>query len=74
MTGYDYSTRLYDSTELLVHGASAWTEAGPLPHKTVGLQVVSLDNQVISTGEFIPMLMWLIVQCGKLNFGTIPIR
>ena len=41
-----------DSTELLVHGASAWTYAGPLPRAMLGLQVVSLDNQVISTGEF----------------------
>ena len=42
------------TTELLVHGASAWTYAGPLPHATSGgLQVVSIDNQVISTGEFI---------------------
>ena len=41
-----------DSTELLVHGASSWTEAGPLPCAISGLQIVSLDNQVISTGEF----------------------
>ena len=53
MTGYDYSIRRYDSTEVLVHGAPSWTEAGPLPHKMRGLQVVSIDNQVISTGEFI---------------------
>ena len=38
---------------MLVHGASAWTNAAPLPCAMRGLQVVSLDNQVISTGEFV---------------------
>ena len=47
-----HSSYRLDSTEMLLHGASSWTEAGPLPHAISGLQVVSLDNQVISTGEF----------------------
>ena len=38
------------STELLVHGASSWSEAGPLPNAMNGLQIVSIDNQIISTG------------------------
>ena len=60
MTGYDYSIRRYDSTEVLVHGASSWTEAGPLPRAMVGLQLVSLDNKVISTGGFLIQYM----KCG----------
>ena len=58
------------STELLVHGASAWTKAGPLPQAIYGLQAVSLVNKVISTGEFISnhMLdMWLIVTCNPIQ-------
>ena len=43
----------YDTTELLVHGASAWTKAGRLPLPMGGMQAVSLDNQIISTGDFI---------------------
>lgn len=39
------------STELLVHGDSSWSEAGPLPVAMTGLRVVSLNNQIISTGE-----------------------
>ena len=44
----DYPTA---STELLVHGSSSWTEAGALPRAMAGLQAVSVENQVISTGE-----------------------
>ena len=40
-----------DSTELLTDGASAWTEVAPLPSAMFGLQIVSVDNNVISTGE-----------------------
>ena len=64
MAGGKAGSTYLDTTELLVHGASAWTKAGPLPQAMYGLQVVSLDNQIISTGEFISnhMLdMWLIV-------------
>ena len=64
MAGGKAGSTYLDTTELLVHGASAWTKAGPLPKAMYGLQTVSLDNQVISTGEFISthMLdMWLIV-------------
>ena len=39
------------STELLTDGASAWTESAPLPSAMFGLQIVSVDNNVISTGE-----------------------
>ena len=49
----DYAYIDSDSTELLVHGASSWTYAGPLPCAIYGLQVVSLDNQVISNGASI---------------------
>ena len=38
------------SMELLVHGASSWSEAGPIPHAMYGLKIVSIDNQIISTG------------------------
>ena len=64
MAGGKAGSTYLDTTELLVYGASAWTKAGPLPQAMYGLQAVSLDNQVISTGEFISnhMLdMWLIV-------------
>ena len=53
MAGGKDGSSYIDTTELLVHGASAWTEAGPLPQAMYGLQVVSLDNQIISTGEFL---------------------
>ena len=46
-----YST--IDSTEVLTHGAQAWTYAGPLPRAMSGLRAVSIDNMVISTGEII---------------------
>ena len=42
---------LTSSTELLVQGAAAWTEAGPLPHKMYGLRTVSINNAVIATGS-----------------------
>ena len=45
----DYPTA---STELLVHGSSAWTEAAALPRAMGGLQAVSVGNLVISTGEY----------------------
>ena len=44
---------LTSSTELLVQGAAAWTEAGPLPRKMYGLRTVSINNAVIATGSFI---------------------
>ena len=53
MAGGKAGSTYLDTTELLVHGASGWTEAGPLPQAMFGLQVVSLDNQIISTGEFL---------------------
>ena len=46
-----YPSTYTDSTELLVHGASAWTQAAPLPNAMRGLQGVSLNNQIIFTGE-----------------------
>ena len=39
------------STELLVEGASSWTKAEPLPRALQGLDIVSINNQVILTGE-----------------------
>ena len=39
------------STEMLVAGASSWVEAAPLPIAMHGLQAVSIDNTIISTGE-----------------------
>ena len=42
---------LTSSTELLVQGAAAWTEAGPLPHKMYGFRTVSINNAVIATGS-----------------------
>ena len=37
------------STELLTEGAAAWTFAGPVPLAS-WISVVSIDNNVISTG------------------------
>ena len=42
---------LLASTELLVDGDSTWVEAAPLPLAMHGLQAVSMDNMIISTGE-----------------------
>ena len=39
------------STELLVEGAPSWTKAAPLPRALQGLDIVSINNQVILTGE-----------------------
>ena len=39
------------STELLVEGASSWTKAEPLPRPLQGVDIVSINNQVILTGE-----------------------
>ena len=48
---HDYGDDLYTvSTELLVHGASSWSEAGALSHAIDGPRIVSFDNQIISTG------------------------
>ena len=44
---------ILDSTEVLTHGAQAWSYAGPLPRALYGLRAVSIDNTVISTGEII---------------------
>ena len=48
--GYTGYSILDSSTELLVHGASSWSEAGPLPHAMKGLKIVAIDNMIISTG------------------------
>ena len=51
---FDGSDESLSPTELLVDGASSWTNAGPLPLAvSYGLQAVSIDNTVISTGEAI---------------------
>ena len=47
--GYTGS-QLDSSTELLVHGASFWSEAAPLPHAMKGLKIISIDNKIISSG------------------------
>ena len=39
------------STELLVEGAPSWTKVAPLPRALQGLDIVSINNQVILTGE-----------------------
>ena len=38
-------------TEILVHGASVWTRAGPLPQGVSGIRAVSVDNSIIATGR-----------------------
>ena len=48
--GTDDDDIYFASTELLVHGASSWSEAGALPHAMDGPRIVSIDNQIISTG------------------------
>ena len=51
---FDSSDETISPTELLVEGASSWTNADPLPLAvSYGLQAVSIDNTVISTGEAI---------------------
>ena len=51
---FDGSDESLTPTELLVDGASSWTNADPLPLAvSYGLQAVSIDNTVISTGELI---------------------
>ena len=45
------------STELLLHGDSSWTQVGPLPHSLYGLKAVSLNNDVIATGDDIYFLI-----------------
>ena len=39
------------STELLVDGASSWRQAGPLPAPMYGHRAVTVDNQILGTGE-----------------------
>ena len=39
-----------DSTELLVHGEAAWTQAGALPSPTAEIQAVSLNNEIFAAG------------------------
>ena len=39
------------STELLVEGTLSWTKVAPLPRALQGLDIVSINNQVILTGE-----------------------
>ena len=38
-------------TEILVHGASVWARAGPLPQGVSGIRAVSVDNSIIATGR-----------------------
>ena len=45
------------STELLLHGDSSWTQVGSLPHSLYGLKAVSLNNDVIATGDNIYFLI-----------------
>ena len=48
---FDSSDETLSPTELLVEGASSWTNADPLPLAvSSGLQAVSIDNTVITTG------------------------
>ena len=53
VAGGSTGSSFLDSTEVLTHGAQAWTYAGPLPHAMYELRAVSIDNTVISTGEII---------------------
>ena len=38
------------TSEILIHGGSSWREYAPLPVAMMGLRVVSIDNQIFSTG------------------------
>ncbi len=49
--GYGSNYPTLDSTEVLVDGASSWSEAAPLPHAMEGLAMVSINNQILCTGE-----------------------
>ena len=39
------------TTEVLVAGKSSWNEVGPLPLALSGLGVVSINNNIFSTGK-----------------------
>ena len=51
---YEFITHYYlSSTEILTHGDSKWTDVGPLPFALFGLKGVSLNNNIIMTGNFL---------------------
>ena len=47
------------TTELLTEGTSAWTFAGPVPMQN-WFSVVSINNEIITTGEIISLSAFLI--------------
>ena len=51
--GYGEDNKLRVSTEILIHGESSWKVVAALPHAMSGLRIVSVDNQIISTGEYL---------------------
>ena len=44
---------VFDSTELLTEGASAWVFSGVLPEPTAFLRAATLDNKLFATGRSI---------------------
>ena len=49
--GYDGSSGITGSTELLVGTASAWVLTGELPSPRYGLRGANIDNRVLMTGN-----------------------
>ena len=39
------------STEILIEGSNSWVEAGALPYAPSGMAAVSINNNVIVTGD-----------------------
>ena len=54
---FDGTDESISPTELLVEGIPSWTNADPLPWAvSSGLQAVSIDNTVITTGQCISLV------------------
>ena len=57
------------STELLLHGDSTWTQVGSLPHSLFGLKAVSLNNEVIATGDVYQLQFQYVVVIVPISKG-----
>ena len=59
---FDGTDESISPTELLVEGIPSWTNADPLPWAaSSGLQAVSIDNTVITTGQCISLVKICVV-------------
>ena len=48
--------RLLDTTEILHEGGDSWAEVGSLPQPLIALKSVSINNEIIATGDNDPMI------------------